>query len=68
MKNFIISIYGLGSTVSRLQSHYQETGFFLPLCPQEFLVRIWSTSEVWKTKLTLELPSGFATGTPGFGI
>ena len=29
-------IYGLGSTVSRLQTHHYDTGYFLPLSPQEF--------------------------------
>ena len=37
--------YGWGSAVSRLQSHYCETVYFLPLRPQEFLVFILST---WK--------------------
>ena len=30
-KNFIVPFYGCGSTVSRLQSHYEETVYFLPL-------------------------------------
>ena len=37
---FIVPFYGWGSTVSRLQSHYEETVYFLPLGPQEFLVLI----------------------------
>ena len=37
--------YGWGSAVSRLQSHYCETVYFLPLRPQEFLVFILSN---WK--------------------
>ena len=34
---------GWGSTASRLQSHYEETLYFLPLSSQKFLVLIWST-------------------------
>ena len=33
--------YGWNSTISRLQSHYQETVYFLQLSPQEILVLIW---------------------------
>ena len=51
--------YGWGSAVSRLQSHYKETVYFLPLSPQEFLVLISSTFEGRKAKSTLEPPSGF---------
>ena len=57
-----------GSTVSRLQSHYEETIYFLPLSFQKFLVLIWSTSEGWKAKSALEPPSGSELGIPGFGI
>ena len=60
--------YGWGSTVSRLQSHYEETVYFLPLSSQKFLVLILSTSEGWKAELTLEPPSGFELGTPELGI
>ena len=35
---------------------------------QEFLVLNWSSSERWKTELTLELPSGFQSGTPALEI
>ena len=48
--------YGLGWTVLKLQSHYEETGYFLSLSPQKLLVRIWSTSEGWKAELISELP------------
>ena len=48
-----------GSTFSRLQSHYKETVYFLPLSPQEVLILIWST---------LEPPIGFEPGTTGLGI
>ena len=41
---------------------------FYPLGSQIFLVLIWSTSERWKTKSTLELPSGFEHGTPGLEV
>ena len=37
--------YGWGSTVSRLQSHYEETVDFLPLDPHNYLVLIQSASE-----------------------
>ena len=39
-KDFMSTFHGWGSTVSRLQSHYEETGYSLPLSPQEFLVLI----------------------------
>ena len=52
--------YGWASTASRLQSHYDEAVYFLPLSSHKFLVvLIWSTSEIWKAESTLELPSGF---------
>ena len=70
MKN--LKLYGpflwMGSTVSRLQSHYEEAVYFLPLSPQEILVPIYSISEEWKDELNLELPSSFEPGTPGLGI
>ena len=48
--------YGLGSTASNLQSHYEEAVCFLPRTSQKFLVLIWSTLEGWKAELTLEPP------------
>ena len=60
-------IYGWGSIVSRLPSHYEEL-YFLPLSPQYFLVLIWSTSVWWKVEFLLEPLSGFEPGTPGLGI
>ena len=48
-------------------SHYEETVYFLPLSPQEVLVPIWSTSEGWKAKSTLEPPCAFEPGTFGLG-
>ena len=39
-KTLTAPFYGWGSTVSRLQSHYKETVYFLPLGPQDFLVLI----------------------------
>ena len=39
-KNFMAPFYGWGSTVSRLQSHYEETVYLLPLSSQKFLVMI----------------------------
>ena len=38
------------------QRHFEETVYFLLLCPQEFLVLILSTSEGWKAELTSEPP------------
>ena len=51
--------YGWGSTASRLQGHYEETVYFLPLCCLTFLVLIRSISEGWKAKMTLKPSSGF---------
>ena len=59
---------GWCSTVSRLQSHYKETVYFLPFISQEFLVLIWSIYEVWKAELSLEPPGGFEYGAPELGI
>ena len=42
-ENFMAPLWG--STVSRLQCHYKEIIYFLPLSPQELLVLIWLTSE-----------------------
>ena len=63
-KNFMVPFYGWGSTVSKLQSHYEETVYFLPLSSQNILVLIWSTLEGWKAEPTLEPTSGFEPGTP----
>ena len=60
--------YGWGSTASRLQSHFKEVVYFLPLSSQKVLILIWSTSEGWKTDSTFELPSGFEHRTLGLGI
>ena len=49
-------------------SHFEEAGYFLPFSSQKFLVLILSTLVGWKAESTLELPSGFDHGTPGFGI
>lgn len=57
-----------GSPASRFQSQYKETVCFLPLCPQEFLVLIWSTTEGWKAESTFNPPTGFEIGNPEFGI
>ena len=56
------------STASRLQNHYTEAVYFLPLSYQKFLVVIPSTSQGWKTESTLEQPSGLEYGTHGLGI
>ena len=57
--------YTWGSAASRLQSHYEEAVYFLPLSSQKFMVLIWWTSEGWKAESTLATPSGFEHGTPG---
>ena len=52
--------YGWGSIVSKQQSYYEETTYFLPLSPQEILVLIWSTLKGWKAVSTLKPPlNGF---------
>ena len=38
-------IYGRGLTISKLESHYEETVYFLALSPQLFLVLILLTPE-----------------------
>ena len=52
------SFYGWDPTASRLDSHYKEAVYFIPLSSEEFLVLIWLTLEGWKTESTLEPPSG----------
>ena len=64
-EKFMAPFYGRGSTASRVQSHYKETVYFLPLSSQKLLVLILSSSEGWKAESTLELPSGFKHRTPG---
>ena len=64
----MILFYGWDSTVSMLQSHYEETVYVLPLSPQENLVLISMTSEGLKADPTLEPPIGFEPGTPQLGI
>ena len=49
-----MDVYGWGSTVSRLQCHYEETVYSVLVSPQEFLVLIWSTSEGWKAESMME--------------
>ena len=51
-----------------LQSHYEETVYFLPLSPQKFLVFIWSTMKGWYTESILDPTSGFELKTPEMGI
>ena len=60
---FLLSLWS--STIPRLQNHNEETFYFLPLSPKEFLVLIWSSSEGWKPESTLKPLSGFEPGTPG---
>ena len=59
---------GWGSTISKLQCHYEETFYFLPLSPQEYIVLSWTTSEGWKAEMTSEPPSDLETGTPRLGM
>ena len=67
-QNCTAPFYGWGSTVSRLQSHHEETIYFFPLGPQDFLVLSQSASEGLKAELTLEPLNGFESMTPGLGI
>ena len=55
-------------SISKVQSHYEETAYFLPFSSHEFLVLNWSTSVGCKAELTLEPPSGFETRIPRLGI
>ena len=66
--NFTAPFYGWSSTVSRLQSHFEEATYFLPLSPQKFLAHIWPASEGWKAESTLEQPCGFEHETSALGI
>ena len=59
IKNVMAFSYGWGLTLSRLQSHYEEIVYFLPLSFQEFLALIRSISERWKHEMTLEPSIGF---------
>ena len=51
-----------------LWSHYEETVYFLPVSPQEYLVLVSSISKGWKVDSTLEPLSDFEIATPGLGI
>ena len=42
-KNFLVPFYGWGLTAPRLQSHFEEAIYFLPLSSQKFLVLILLT-------------------------
>ena len=44
LKKTMAPFYGWGSAVSRLQSHYEETVYFLLIIPSEILVPIYLTS------------------------
>ena len=67
-KNFMALFYGWGSTVSRLQSQYEETVYFLPVSSQECLELISSIFKGWKVESTLEPFCDFELGNPGLGI
>ena len=47
-KTFVVTFYGWGSTASRLQSHFEETLYFLPFSSQDLLVLVESTSGGWR--------------------
>ena len=49
-------------SISRIESHYEEAVYFLPLSSQEFQVLNWSTSAGWKAELTLQPASGSELG------
>ena len=51
--------YGWVSTASRLQGHYEETVYFLPLDFQKVQVLIRSISVGRKVEMTLKPLSGF---------
>ena len=44
-KNFMVPFYGWGSTAPRLQFHFEEAVYFLPLSSLKFLVIILSASK-----------------------
>ena len=52
--------YGWGSTVSSLQSHFEETVGFLPLSSQDFLVTF---NQPQKGERVSQPPIGFELGT-----
>ena len=60
-KNLWPLFYGWGSTISRLQSNYEETVNFLPLSCQQFLVLIL------KGSIDLGATQWFWTGEPWIG-
>ena len=57
-----VQFYGLGSTVSRLNSHYDDAVYLLTLSSQIFLV-ISSTSKELKAELNLKPPNGLEHST-----
>ena len=67
LKNIMARFFEWGSTASRLQSHYEETVYFLTLTPEKFQVLIWSTLEGWKVESTLKLPNRFEPMDPWIG-
>ena len=61
LKNFMPPFYGWGSTVSRQQSHYQETVYFLPR--RSF----WSLKTYW-SRVCFLLPASGQSNFPLFLI
>ena len=58
--------YGWGLTTSRLQSHYDEEVYFLPLNSQKsWFLFDQPQKDERLSELNLEPPSGLEQGTPG---
>lgn len=62
------SFLWIGSTISRLDSHYKMTVYFVAISSAVVLVIIWSTSGRWKAESTLEPRSSYKAKTLGLGI
>ena len=66
-QNYMAPFCGWHSTASRLESHFEEGVYFLPLSSHKLLLLIL-ISEGWKTESILEPPSGFEHRTPELRI
>ena len=67
LKNIMTSLYGWGSTASRLEP-LRGSNLLFPTKFLEIPGTILSTSERWKAESTLESSNGFEQGTPGLEI
>ena len=60
-KYFMAPFYGWGSTVSKLQSHYEEIVYLLPFSSKEVLVLNWlayfTKIQLWNLYFYLSLPT-----------